>query len=179
MNPHTVRIVPADSPSSRKQGFALSITLNCWIVLILDAGLPPMIEEFLEQAEGRACYAVFSIFMGFDNQTLHPDSCDYTTFQTLLGLYQLTRIHHQSSSMHAVHPEIPTKAMVFFDNIHLISPRMCYELPGGGYEVMEEKPRVHRFVWEHVVNQNQILQACWSDSLCSQNGHQSTTNQAL
>src|SRR5260221_9645812 len=90
MNPHSLRIVPADSLSSRKQGFALSITLNCWIVLILDAGLPPMIEEFLEQAEGRACYAVFSIFMGFDNWTLHPDSRDYTTFQTPLGLYQLT-----------------------------------------------------------------------------------------
>ena len=90
MNPHSLHIIPADSLSSRKQGFALSITLNCWIVSILDAGLLPMIEEFLEQAEGHACYAVFGIFVGFDNRTLHPDSRDYTTFQTPLGLYQLT-----------------------------------------------------------------------------------------
>jgi len=54
-------------------------------VVIKDAGLPPMIEQYAESFGGRRCYGVFDLMVGFDQRALVPESRDLTTFQSPLG----------------------------------------------------------------------------------------------
>jgi len=43
-------------------------------VTIRDAGVPPILDDFVEPFAGRQCYTVFDLFSGFDARQLHPDS---------------------------------------------------------------------------------------------------------
>jgi hypothetical protein len=61
-------------------------------VTIKDAGLPPKIEEFVDSFSGRACYRLWDIMGGYDERELDPVSRPLTTFETVLGRLQLTRI---------------------------------------------------------------------------------------
>lgn len=55
-------------------------------VTICDAGLLPIVDDFIESFAGQQCYTVFDLFWGFDAHKLHPSSQDITTFLTPLGL---------------------------------------------------------------------------------------------
>jgi hypothetical protein len=59
-------------------------------VTIRDAGLPPILDDFIEPFAGRQCYTVFDLFSGFDARKMHPDCRDMTAFLTPLGLLRLT-----------------------------------------------------------------------------------------
>jgi hypothetical protein len=54
-------------------------------ISIRDAGLPPILDDFIEPFAGRQCYTVFDLFWGFDARKLHPRSRDFTAFLTPLG----------------------------------------------------------------------------------------------
>ena len=43
-------------------------------VTIRDAGVPPILDDFVEPFARRQCYTVFDLFSGFDACCLHPDS---------------------------------------------------------------------------------------------------------
>jgi len=43
-------------------------------VAIKDAGLPPMVEQYIESFGGRGCYGVFDLIVGFDQCALAPQS---------------------------------------------------------------------------------------------------------
>ena len=55
-----------------------------------DAGLPPILDDFVEPFVGRQCYTVFDLFWGFDARKVHLASCDMTAFLTPLGLLCIT-----------------------------------------------------------------------------------------
>jgi hypothetical protein len=61
-------------------------------ISIRDAGLIPIVDDFVESFAGRQCYTVFDLFWGFDARKMHPDSRDLTAFLTLLGLLHLTAL---------------------------------------------------------------------------------------
>jgi hypothetical protein len=43
-------------------------------VTIRDAGLPPIVDDFVEPFAGHQCYTVFDLFWGFDGRKIHPKS---------------------------------------------------------------------------------------------------------
>ena len=59
-------------------------------ISIRDAGLPPILDDFVEPFAGRKCYTVFDLFWGFDACKVHPASHDMTAFLTPLGLLCIT-----------------------------------------------------------------------------------------
>ena len=59
-------------------------------ITIRDAGLPPILDSFVEPFAGHQCYTVFDMCSGFDARKLHPDSRDLTAISTPLGLLRLT-----------------------------------------------------------------------------------------
>jgi len=61
-------------------------------VTIRDSTLILMVEQYAESFGGRACYAMFDLFIGFDQQALDVKSRDLTTFQTPLGTFRMTSI---------------------------------------------------------------------------------------
>ena len=59
-------------------------------ITIRDAGLPPVLDDFVEPYAGRQCYTVFDLFWGFDARKVAPSSRDLTSFWTPLGLLRIT-----------------------------------------------------------------------------------------
>ena len=59
-------------------------------VTIRDAGLPPILDDFVEACAGRQCYTVLDMQSGFDARKMDPTSRDLTAFQTPLGLLHIT-----------------------------------------------------------------------------------------
>jgi len=49
-------------------------------VVVKDAGLPPMVEQYAESFGARGCYGIFDLMVGFDQHALAPQSRDLTTF---------------------------------------------------------------------------------------------------
>jgi hypothetical protein len=43
-------------------------------VIIKDAGLPPIVDHFIEGFAGRACYSLFDLFVGYDHRDLNESS---------------------------------------------------------------------------------------------------------
>jgi hypothetical protein len=60
-------------------------------VTIRDAGLPPRIDEMIEQFTGRTCYCICNLKSGYDSYLLAEKSRDLTTFHGYgLGPLRLT-----------------------------------------------------------------------------------------
>jgi hypothetical protein len=136
-------------------------------VTIKDSALPPMVEQYAEGFGGRGCYAMFDLFVGFDQRALDIRSRDLTTFQTPLGTFRLTSIPMgYTNSMQIQHgdttfilqDEIPHVTIPFVDDIPVKGPQTRYETPNGGYETIPENSGIRRFVWEHLLNVNRIIQ---------------------
>lgn len=135
-------------------------------VTIKDSGLPPVIENYAESFGGRSCYAVFDLFVGFDQRALAPESRDLTTFQTPLGMLRLTSIPMgYTNSMQIQHgdltfllqDEIPDFTAPFVDDVPVKGPASRYETKSG-YEMIPENPGIRKFIWEHINNANRIIQ---------------------
>ena len=54
-------------------------------VTIAHSGVPPVTEILVVQFAGRACGAMFDLYVGYDERTLAESSRDLTTFQTPFG----------------------------------------------------------------------------------------------
>ncbi|GBE85404.1 Retrovirus-related Pol polyprotein [Sparassis crispa] len=95
-------------------------------IVIRDSAAPPQIEDIAEAFGGCFCYASFDLFIAFDQRTLHPDSHDLTTFQSLLGALRLTTIPMgYTNSVQIMHgdvtfilqDEIPHVTIPYIDNV--------------------------------------------------------------
>lgn len=136
-------------------------------VTIRDAGVPPNIEEFVEDFAGRAIYSLIDIFVGYDNRTLHPDSRDMTAFMSPdHGLLRLTVLpqggancvpEFQACMCFILQDEIPKTVGVFIDDVGIKGGRTRYELEDGSYEMMPGNKNVRRFVYEHLCDLDRVL----------------------
>lgn len=136
-------------------------------VTIKNSALPPNMEQYAESFGARGCYAIFDLFVGFDQRSLAAESRDLTTFQTPLGTFRLTSIPMgYTNSMQIQHgdttfllqDEIPDVTIPFVDDIPVKGPVTRYELENGEYETIPENPGIRRFVWEHLQNVNRVIQ---------------------
>jgi hypothetical protein len=126
-----------------------------------------MTEQMAESFGGASCFTSLDLFVSFDQRLMHPDSRDYTTFQSLLGTLRLTHIPMgwtnspqimHSDSNYILKEEIPKVTISFVDDINTKGLPTRYKLPDGGYETIPENPGIRRFIWEHLNDVNRILQ---------------------
>jgi hypothetical protein len=135
-------------------------------VTIRDAGLPPIVDDFIEPFAGRQCYTVFDLFWGFDARRVHPESRDLTAFLTPLGLLRLTSLpmgftnspaEFQKCMTFILHDEIPDVANIFIDDLPIKGPKSQYPDKNGDPEVLEENPGIRRFIWEHAQDVHRVM----------------------
>lgn len=134
-------------------------------VSIRDAGLPPILDNFVEPFAGRQCYTVFDLFWGFDARIVDPASRDYTAFLTPLGLLRLTCLPMGYTNspaefqkcMQFILAEETDYADVFIDDLPIKGPRSQYLDANGIPECLEENPKIRRFIWEHALAVNRIM----------------------
>lgn len=153
----------------KKDGVSLRIVhdlqpLNA--ISIKDAGCPPIVEVYAESFGGATIYGMFDLFVGFDHRILDVPSRDYTTFQTPMGTFRLTRLPQgytnsvqiqQGDVSFILQDEIPTYTQPFVDDCPVKGPADYYKDDLGNYETIKGNPGIRRFVWEHLVNVNRII----------------------
>jgi hypothetical protein len=59
-------------------------------VSIRDAGLLPILDDFVELFARHQCYTVFDLFWGYDSRIIHPKLHNLIVFYTPLGLLRFT-----------------------------------------------------------------------------------------
>lgn len=135
-------------------------------VSIRDAGLPPILDDFVEPFAGRQCYSVFDLFWGFDARKLDPASRDMTAFLTPIGQLRLTSMpmgytnspaEFQQCMVFILRPEIPDVANIFIDDVPVKGPATQYLDDEGNPETIPENPGIRRFIWEHAVDVNRVI----------------------
>ena len=136
-------------------------------VTIKNSGVPPVIEEVIEESAGRGIYSLIDILVGYDHRTLAPQSRDATTFQSPLGPLRLTRLPMGATNSVAIfhgditfvlEEEIPEKARVFIDDILIKGLKTRYEIGPNQYETITMNVHIRRFVYEHLQDLHLILQ---------------------
>lgn len=135
-------------------------------VTIRDAGLPPIIDDFVEPFAGRQCYTVFDLFWGFDARKMDPACRDLTAFLTPLGLLRITSLptgftnspaEFQRCMLFILNDEIPDVANIFIDDLPIKGPAIQYLTPEGVPETIKENKGIRRFIWEHAQDVNRIM----------------------
>jgi hypothetical protein len=95
-------------------------------VSVRDAGMVPILDDFVEGFAGRQCYTVFDLYWGFDARKIEPESRDMTAFMTPLGLLRITSMptgytnspaEFQQCMVFILHDEIPHVANIFIDDL--------------------------------------------------------------
>ncbi|MBW0526705.1 hypothetical protein O181_066420 [Austropuccinia psidii MF-1] len=113
-----------------------------------DAGLPPYIEEFVDEFSERACYGLGDILGGYDERELDVSTRPLTTFETPLGRLKLTRLSQGATNSGAVYQaqmnwilqeEIPESVEIFIEDGGIKGPRSLYN-----QETLPEKPSISR-----------------------------------
>jgi hypothetical protein len=155
---------------AKKDGKSLRIVhslepLNA--VTIAHSGLPPGTEDLAAHFAGRACGGMFDLYVGYDERLLAEESRDMTTFQTPFGAMRLVTlpmgwtnsvpIFHDDVT-EILRPEIPEFTWPYIDDVPVRGPASRYEIEPGKYETIPENSGIRRFVWEHMINVNRILQ---------------------
>lgn len=135
-------------------------------ITIRDAGLPPILDSFVEPFAGSQCYTVFDMLSGFDARTVHPKSRDLTAIQTPLGLLRLTCLpqgftnspaEFQKCMQFILQEEIPHVANIFIDDLPIKGPATQYLDENGNPETLLENPGIRRFIWEHACDVHRIM----------------------
>jgi hypothetical protein len=135
-------------------------------ITIRDAGLPPIIDDFVEPFAGRQCYTVFDLFWGFDARKIDPASRDLTAFLTPLGLLRITSMptgftnspaEFQRCMLFILNDEIPHVANIFIDDLPIKGPASQYLTTEGTPETLKENKGIRRFIWEHANDVNRIM----------------------
>jgi len=136
-------------------------------VVIKDAGLPPMVEQYAELFGAQGCYGIFDLMVRFDQHVLAPQSQDLITFQSFLGTLCLTSIPMgYTNSMQIQHEdlifllqdEIPNVVIPFVNDVPVKGPPTQYKIGPNLFETLPENPGICCFTWEHFQNVNWILQ---------------------
>lgn len=135
-------------------------------VTIRDAGLPPILDGFVEPFAGHQCYTVFDLFWGFDARKVAVQSRDLTSFLTPLGLLRITSLpmgftnspaEFQQCMVHILQEEIPDKANIFIDDLPIKGPKTQYLDQDGKPETLPENPGIRRFIYEHAEDVHRIM----------------------
>lgn len=135
-------------------------------VTIRDAGLPPILDPFVEPFAGRQCYSAFDLHWGFDARKIHPKSRDMTAFMSPLGLLRLTSLpmgftnspaEFQACMAFILKDEMPHIADIFIDDLPIKGPETIYPDKDGNPEVLPENPGIRRFIWEHAIDVHRIM----------------------
>lgn len=130
-------------------------------VTIRDSGVPPNVQDFIQEFIGHATYALADLFSGYDQRALSVRSRDMTTIQTPLGLFRHTKLlqgatnsvaEFQRSVSWVYQPEIPQVIRPFVDDIAMKGPTSTYN-----NELLNPNYDVRRFVWEHAVALERLL----------------------
>ena len=135
-------------------------------VSIMDSGVPPIQEEFVETFAGRTVYSVLDMYWGFYARTVSPKSRDMTAFQTPLGELRIVSLpmgytnspaEFQACMMFILQDEVPDKAGVFVDDIPIKGPKSEYLDKEGRPETIPGNSQIRRFIWEHLNDIHRIL----------------------
>jgi hypothetical protein len=98
---------------------------------------------------------------GYDERELDPASRPLTTFETVLGRLQLTRLPQGATNSVAVYQaqmvwilqeEIPEHVGIFIDDGGIKGPKSTYN-----NEKLKENKEIRKFVWEYAVTLERIL----------------------
>ena len=136
-------------------------------ITIQHSGVPPIPEHLAEQFAGRACGATLDLYVGYDERRLAEESRDLTTFQTPFGAMRLTTLPMGwSNSVPIFHddvtfilqPEIPHVTIPYIDDVPIKGPATDYRDAEGNYETIPSNPGIRRFVWEHLLDVNRVVQ---------------------
>jgi hypothetical protein len=136
-------------------------------VTIRDASTPPFVEQLAESFARYAVYGMMDLFAGYDQCPLYVESRDMTTFSSPLGPQRLTTLLmgytnavqiYQADMSFILQEEIPHYTMPFIDDLPVKSGTTRYQDADGSYETMPANPGIHRFIWEHLIVVNRILQ---------------------
>ena len=134
-------------------------------ITIRDAGMLPIVDDFVDSFAGSQCYTVFDLFWGFDARKIHPKSQELTAFMTPLGLLQLTSLptgftnspaEFQKCMSIVLQEEIPNIANIFIDDLPIKGPESQYLDSEGKAETIKENSGIRRFIWEHAQDVHQI-----------------------
>jgi hypothetical protein len=135
-------------------------------ITIRDAGVLPIVDDFVDGFAGRQCYTVFDLFWGFDARKIHPKSRDLTAFATPKGLLQITSLptgftnspaEFQKCMAIILQDEMPHTANIFIDDLPIKGPETQYLNSNGEPEVLSENPGIRRFIWEHAQDVHRIM----------------------
>jgi hypothetical protein len=136
-------------------------------VTICDASLPLFVEHLAESFAGYTVYSMMDLYSGYDQRTLHEDSRDLMTFGTPLGPHRLTTLPqghanavqvYQGNTAFILQHKIPEYTSPFVDDIPVKSVQTRYQHKDGTYETIPDNPGIRRFIWEHCIVINHILQ---------------------
>ena len=124
-----------------------------------DAYIPPSADEFSERFAGRQIYSYFDLFSGYDQIPLHTSSRDITAFQTPIGLVRQCTLPQGATNSVAVFIRTIMKilgdhfpeAAPFLDDIAVAGPQ-------SDYDQEEALDGVRRYVLEHAVKVDKVLQ---------------------
>ena len=127
-------------------------------ITICDAGMLPIVDDFVDSFAGRQCYTVLDLFWGFDARKIHTRSRGLTAFSTPIGLLQITSLptgftnspaEFQKCMSIILQDEIPNTANTFIDDLPIKGPETQYLDQHGNPEVLAENHGIRRFIWEH------------------------------
>ena len=136
-------------------------------ITIKDSALIPIVEQYVESFGGRGCYAMFDLFVGFDQWALDIKSRDLTTFQMPLGMFRMTSIPmgytnsvqiQQGDITFILQEEIPHVMVPFINDILVKGPPTQYMDENGNFETIPENQGIRCFIWEHLQNVNWVIQ---------------------
>lgn len=135
-------------------------------ITIRDAGMLPILDDFVQGFAARQCYSVFDLFWGYDARKIHPKSRDLTAFMTPLGLLQITSLptgftnspaEFQKCMTIILKDEIPNFANIFIDDLPIKGPKTQYLDTNGNPERLIENSGIRRFIWEHAQDVHRIM----------------------
>lgn len=135
-------------------------------VSIRDAGLLPIIDDFVEPYAGCQCITTHDLYWGFDARIVDPTSRDMTAFWSPLGLLRLTTLpmgytnsptEFQKCMVHILQPEIPHVANIFVDDLPIKGPKSQYLDQNGNPETIFGNPGIRRFIWEHALDVHRVM----------------------
>ena len=135
--------------------------------MIAHSGLPLATEELAMHFARRACSGILDLYVAYDERVLAERSRDLTTFQTPFGALRLVTLPmgwtnsvpiFYNDVTYILRDEIPKYTLPYIDDVPIRCPKTRYELPGDRVETLDQNPGIRRFVFEHLVNVNRILQ---------------------
>jgi len=134
---------------------------------IKHSGVPLIPEHLAEQFTGCSCGVMLDLYVGYDEQLIAKLSCNYTTFQMpygALGLVTLSMgwmnsvpIFHDNVT-YILQPEIPCLTILYINDVPVKGPKSYYIQEDGSFKTIPQNPGIQRFVWEHFINLNCIMQ---------------------